>query len=118
MKTVVLAFAVLSACGGSKASSPLENSAASTLAPAPRPDPVDSDSNTGLALYVHPPNVTSWKFDGERRYDHLPARIHGIVPGHHRVEIEPPAGFVGAKQDIEVEAGTSQTLIIELLPAP
>ncbi|HEY4181065.1 MAG TPA: hypothetical protein VGM90_29680 [Kofleriaceae bacterium] len=121
MKAFLFAIAVLSACGSNAPppSAPVENAAPPKPTPAPEPAaPLPADMATGFDLYVTPDTVTTWRIDGEARTERLPSRIRGIATGHHSVEIEPPPGFLGARADIDVDAGKSHELRLTLQPAP
>ena len=90
--------------------------AATQPATNPVPPPQAGDQNTGFDLYVVPAGVTNWKLDGEARTDRLPSRIRGISPGSHKVQIEPPAGFMSQDQQVAVEAGKAPKVEIVLQP--
>jgi hypothetical protein len=80
------------------------------------PPPVAADPNTGFDLYVTPAGITQWKLDGESRTDRLPSRIRGISAGPHKVQIEPPPGFLSQSQQVAVELGKAPKVEIVLQP--
>ena len=75
-----------------------------------------ADENTGFDLYVKPPGITQWKLDGESRTDKLPSQIRNIQPGIHRLQIDPPPGFMSHNQQVTVEAGKAGRVEITLKP--
>ncbi len=78
--------------------------------------PPPADPNTGFDLYVTPPGLITWKLDGESRQDRLPSRIRSIPPGPHKIQIEPPPGFLGQSQEVTVELGKAPKIDIVLQP--
>ena len=108
---VIAAAAVIALTGRSR----------TTAAPPPppvamTPPPVTADPNTGFDLYVTPAGITQWKLDGESRTDRLPSRIRGISAGPHKVQIEPPPGFLSQSQQVAVELGKAPKVEIVLQP--
>jgi serine/threonine protein kinase len=75
-----------------------------------------ADENTGFDLYVKPAGITQWKLDGESRTDKLPSQIRNIPPGLHRLQIDPPPGFLSHTQQVTVEAGKAGRVDIVLKP--
>ncbi|MGN6104627.1 MAG: protein kinase domain-containing protein [Kofleriaceae bacterium] len=110
----IAVVAVLALTGDKKANPKTE---VATQQPAPTaPATTGADQNTGFDLYVSPPGVTQWRLDGEARTDRLPSRIRGIEPGPHKVQIDPPPGFMGQTQPVTVESGKAGKIEIVLQP--
>jgi hypothetical protein len=78
--------------------------------------PLATNDNTGFDLYVMTPGVTTWKLDGESIDTRLPARIRGIAPGPHQVEIDAPAGYANKTLQVDVELDKPSKIQIELDP--
>ena len=88
--------------------------------PAPETGPgatgpaVPSGGTAGFDLYVTPANVVAWRLDGETKTTDLPARINGLTPGIHKVEIDGPPGFMSEARDIDLSAGEMEKVEIVL----
>ncbi len=114
------------AASGCWTSLPPPTTSSTPIASAPRADApvgvdaapaVVSDDQTGFDLYVMPSGVTSWKLDGEPIDTRLPARVRGIVPGPHQIEIDAPTGYTSKTLEVDVELGKAPKLEIELDPS-
>ena len=110
---IVIAAAVVIAMSGRSRPAPQPAPQPVVVAP---PPPVTADPNTGFDLYVTPAGITQWKLDGESRTDRLPSRIRGISAGPHKVQIEPPPGFLSQSQQVAVELGKAPKVEIVLQP--
>jgi serine/threonine protein kinase len=68
-----------------------------------------------VKLTVKPAGSTGWRFDGQPQTTTLrtPVLVK-TTPGKHQVAIDAPAGFMSVTQDVEVKAGQTMEITIEL----
>jgi hypothetical protein len=76
-----------------------------------------TEQATGFDLYVRPAGVASWTLDQDKRTDALPARVRGLQPGMHKIEIEPPHGYLGRIDSFRLARDQPLKIEIVLMPA-
>ncbi len=64
-------------------------------------------------LTVKPAGVTGWRVDGQPQTTRPPVLVKTSA-GRHQVAIDAPPGFMSVTQDVEVKAGESTEVVIEL----
>ena len=66
-------------------------------------------------LSVKPAGVTGWRVDGQPQTTRPPVLVK-TAAGKHQVAIDAPPGFMSVTQDVEVKAGETIEVVIELQP--
>lgn len=71
---------------------------------------------TGFDLHVRPAGIVAWRLDEETRTDPLPARVRGLSPGMHTIEIDAPPGYLGRIDSFRLARDQALKIEVVLMP--